>query len=151
MRTVVLTRGPSTPEGTFGIFQLDDGWKCFSGELPWFSNAPGHSSIPPLAYPVEWALSPKHGWCYHIRNVPGRSLCEIHSANWMGDELEGKKCQLEGCIALGLEVGELEGQKALLSSKDAIAKFHEHMNREPFQLVIHNAPPEEAVAERKVA
>ena len=150
MRTAVIVRNSSTDDGTFGQFTLDDGWKCYSGELPDRENMPSLSRIPSGAYLCRWALSPNHGWCYHVTNVPGRSEIEIHAGNWCGDRQLGKKCDLLGCIALGLGFGELDGQAALLQSKAAIEEFHKQMDREDLQLIIHDAPqpicdPEDSV------
>lgn len=158
MRTVVLMRSEVGDAGTFGTFTLDDGVKFASGELPWRENRTGLSSIPAGAYTCEWDLSKKHGWCYHVRNVPQRSDVEIHAANWMGDESElnpatgiAYRCELLGCIALGDSVGVLDKQKALISSKDAIGRFEKNLDRKPFQLIVHDPPPEEAAVERKIA
>jgi hypothetical protein len=117
-----------------------DGWKCVSGELPKRDNIRGMSCINAGAYMAEWMLSPTHGWCYHILGVPNRSEIEIHSANFCGDRFLQKKCELRGCIALGKDIGMLDGQTAVLSSKEAIREFHEKMNGETFQLIIHDVP-----------
>ena len=134
--SATLVRKQSSDEGTFGVLTLFDGTTFQTGELPWRVNLQGKSCIPAGTYTCHWRESPKHGWCYHVDWVEGRSDVEIHSANWMGDADKGYKCQLLGCIALGMTLGELEGQMAVLSSLDAIAKFHEIMAGAPFQLVI---------------
>lgn len=146
MRVAVLLRQPSTDEGTFGTLTLDDGWKCATGELPARENQAGLSSIPAGAYICKWQLSPKHGWCYHVTGVSGRSDIEIHSANFCGDRLLGKRCQLLGCIAPGESVGPLKlddmaaPQMAVLSSREATEELNRRMDREDFQLIIHDAP-----------
>lgn len=140
MRTITLIRGPSTDKGIFGKLLLDDGWWCFTGELPWDNNLPRYSCIPTGTDTCHWIDSPKHGMCYQIMDVPDRSMIEIHSANFMGDERKGYVSQLLGCIALGMAIGELDTgdgtQIALLRSKEAIAEFERRMNKEDFQLVI---------------
>lgn len=147
MRTAVLERLTESDAGTFGRLTLDDGAKFLTGELPWRDNKTGKSCIPPGVYLCSWAISPKHGWCYHVDSVPGRSDVEIHSANWMGDVMKqnpvtGKpyQCQLLGCIALGTTTGMLDGQMSVLDSRHAIDGFHENLKRESFQLVIHDIP-----------
>lgn len=139
MRTVIISRQSSGDEGTFGQLTADDGWKCFTGELPWRENLKGYSCVPPGAYTCQWLLSPTHGWCYHVTGVSGRSEIEIHSANFCGDRMLGKLCELRGCITLGKSIGKLKDQLAILMSKDTVQEFSEKMNRETFQLVIHGA------------
>lgn len=146
MRKVTLTRTETGDEGTFGTIVTDSGFSVYSGELPWRGNAPGKSCIPAGAYVCQKAVSPKHGPCYYITDVPGgRTDIEIHSANWMGDESKGFKCQLLGCIAPGRAIGELIGQKAVLSSRDALIGLEADLEGEPFHLVIawgNNLNPE---------
>ena len=133
---VILTRSPSTDQGTFGTFVLEDGTSYHSLELPWRSNMNGVSCIPPGEYTCHWIYSPKHGECYQVMDVLGRSMIEIHSANFAGDASKGYISQLLGCIALGLSVGVLNGQLAVLNSKGAIADFEAKQNKEDFQLTI---------------
>jgi hypothetical protein len=142
MRTATLTRSPSTDDGTFGKLVLDDGTTFFTGELPWRDNKNGTSCIPPgpeessIVYLCKRIDSPKHGPCYQVTGVPHRDMIEIHSANYMGDSTKGKICQLLGCIALGMSIGILNGQMAVLRSKVAIAAFEKNLNEENFELTI---------------
>jgi len=134
MRKAILIRYESTNEGTFGMLRVDPGKFWHSGELNWHDNQNGISCIPEGTYTCKWFNSPKHGWCYQVYDVPNRHLIEIHSANWMGDTPLIK--QLEGCIALGKDIGVLSDQKCLLKSKVAIQEFEEEMNTSDFQLTI---------------
>ena len=136
MRHIKISRGPSTNDGTFGKMVLDDNTTFFTGELPWDNNKNRTSSIPVGTYICKWILSPKHGHCYQVTNVPNRDMIEIHSANFMGDVSQGKISQLLGCIALGLNIGPLEGQQAVLQSKVAISNFEHNMKEEDFELTI---------------
>ena len=136
---LTVQRMSTSDQGTFGMAFLDIGWNAHSLELPWRNNETGKSCILPGTYNAEWINSPKHGWCYMLKDVPGRTDVEIHSANWAGDASQGLKCQLLGCIALGLSVGVLEGQNAILQSKDAIAQFHSHTNGQPITVIILDA------------
>lgn len=150
MRTVVLMRDRTGDSGTFGRIVIDDGTRFFTGELPWRNNLRGKSCIPPGSYLCTWLLSRKHGWCYHVTNVPGREAVEIHSANWMGDsgcQNPATKrfyvCQLEGCIAPGMALGTLESQDAVLDSAHALEGFEKSFaqpdgSHEPFQLIVHD-------------
>jgi hypothetical protein len=136
MRQATLRRTQTSDEGTFGVIVTDTGFTCFSGELPQRENASHLSCIPAGTYSCTYRNSPKHGMCYHVENVPGRDNIEIHSANWVGDVTLGYKCQLEGCIAPGLEVNELEGQTAVRASKAALYELETDLNKEAFELTI---------------
>lgn len=133
---VTLTRAPCTDQGTFGTFALEDGATFYSLELPWRNNDRGTSSIPPGVYNCHWINSPKHGECYLIMNVPNRDMIEIHSANFAGDANKGYVSQLLGCIALGMSIGILNGQLAVLNSKGAINTFETRQDKQDFQLTI---------------
>jgi len=132
----VLTRAPSTDQGTLGNFVLTDGTGFYSLELPWQNNHHGLSCIPPGEYTCHWIDSHKHGECYQVMNVPGRDMIEIHSANFAGNVDKGFISQLLGCIALGMTIGILNGQLAVLNSKGAIAAFEAKQGKQDFQLTI---------------
>lgn len=143
MRRAILLSNPSTDDGTFGVLMLDDNTIFRTGELPWRNNSKGASCIPPdphsnnsITYVCKWIVSPKHGECYLVTGVSDRDMIEIHSANYMGDANKGKITQLLGCIALGKTVGMLDGQMAVLQSKQAIAEFEANMAKEDFELTI---------------
>lgn len=144
MITVEIARGESTDAGTFGTLSLNNGeWSCITGELPWRDNDHGTSCIPPGTYTCKWINSPKHGECYQVTGVPDRSMIEIHSANYCGDKTKVNPTtdtyyisQLLGCIALGRSVGVMDGQMAVLKSKETIADFERRMGENDFTLEI---------------
>jgi hypothetical protein len=72
-------------------------------ELPWRNNQQGISCIPKGIYTVRKFISPSHGLCFLVVNVPGRSMCEIHAANFSR--------QLRGCIAPGKIHTDIDGDK----------------------------------------
>lgn len=74
--------------------------------------------------------------CYHVQDVPDRDDIEIHSANYAGDVAKGLRCQLLGCIAPGLAIGQLAGQRAVLQSKEALMALETALNHESFMLTI---------------
>lgn len=136
MKTVVLRRTRMGDQGTFGTLEIDGKPYCVTGELPWRDNARGKSCVPAGEYLVEWDPSPKYGMKYELRAVPDRTTILIHAANHVGDEDLGFKAQVDGCIALGAAVSELEGQLAVRSSKDTVKAFEDLMGRAPFRLRI---------------
>ena len=149
MRSATLTREETSHEGTFGTLETDQGFTCRTGELPWRDNARGVSCIPAGTYQVNWRFSPKHGDCWHIDGVPGRSDVEIHSANLMGNIDEGFCSQLLGCIAPGGSVetfnagtvkGQEKNQKGVVGSGAKLKELQADLASEPFTLIIVWAP-----------
>lgn len=133
---VILKRNESTDEGTFGTITYND-FTCYSGELRWDNNQPNISCIPKGVYVCHWTYSQKFKkMMYLLENVPNRGGIRIHSANLMGNDSKGFKRQLNGCIALGEKIGQIEGQKALLLSKPAIRRFEQLLNGKSFILEI---------------
>lgn len=140
MKTVTLTRMPTTDEGTFSDFHFGD-LKLFATELPWRDNVTGQSCIPTGSYQCLIVDSPKFGKVYGVQNVPGRSAILIHAANFGGDTSKGFTCELLGCIAPCMAIGYLnnhtgESQRAGLSSKLALGKFMQWANGEDLTLII---------------
>lgn len=79
----------------------------------WRDNQRSISCIPKGTYKVVLHNSPKHGRCYHILDVPGRSEILIHAGNTHRDT--------EGCILVGLMFGTIGTTAAILSSRSAMA------------------------------
>ncbi len=133
-----LTRSESGDEGTFGeLLVLDRVFK--TGELPWRDNNPDFSCIPAGTYQAKVTFSNRFQRpLYELQAVPAREHIRMHPANWMGDTKKGLKCQLEGCIALGFAVGQLEDQKAIQQSKAAVAEFMELTQSQDIELTIEN-------------
>jgi hypothetical protein len=136
MRIVTLTRTKTGSDGTFGYLETDSGLQMRSGELPWKNNQRFVSCIPAGSYDCVWAFSQKHGWVYHVIRVPGRTDVEIHPANFCGDIAKGRRSELQGCIALGLNVAPMNGQTALLSSREAFKRFYADLQQAPFLLSV---------------
>lgn len=135
----VLTREPDDEQGTYGKLRLPDGTEYFTLELPWRGNATGASCIPPGTYKVGIRNSPKFGRIYEVMNVPGRTAILIHSGNVAGDKSKGFNSHVEGCILLGLNKGNVGGQKAVQQSRAAVAQFMEKMGGNPFTMSVVGA------------
>lgn len=136
MRYVTLTRTETGDDGTFGVIKTDSGFSCYSGELPWRGNKPDISCIPAGVYVVQRFNSTKHGDCYLITDVPGRSMTEIHKGNFCGDINKGRKSDVEGCVLTGNALGEIAGQPCVIASRDALDRLEADMEKEPFQLTV---------------
>lgn len=139
MRKAVLERFESDQYGTFGNFTTDSGFHVYSMELNWDDNRENTSCIPVGEYNCVMHESPKFGRVYIVENVPNRSQILIHPANWAGDTKLNLRCQLNGCIALGRAIGDVIGQKGLLSSRDAVEGLKNDMEERYFKLEIINA------------
>lgn len=111
---IVRNRALSNATGTYGAMLLDGVAFAATVEQPWNGNAARHSCIPAGDYALLPYDSPKHGPTVVFHNpalaifgtpelIPpgrrGRSLCEIHSANW--------PFQLEGCVAIGTRLAQI--------------------------------------------
>lgn len=140
MKTLTITRQPSTDQGTPGYFEFG-GTVLRCMELPWRDNKPRVSCIPVGDYVATIYASPKHGQVYMLQDVFGRSAIEIHAANFAGDEALGWKSELLGCIAPCVAIGTLtphggREQMAGLQSRTALAQFMDWANREPVHVII---------------
>lgn len=108
---VVRNSSLSSSKGEYGTLYLDGKLFCFTCEQRWNDNKLASSCIPVGPYELRPYDSPAHGKTVVFHNpalniystpelipkgVKGRSLCEIHNANW--------PFQLKGCIAVGREL-----------------------------------------------
>jgi hypothetical protein len=134
MNRLIVTRSPWTNEGTFGEAELVNAagivlWSGDSLELPWRNNQPMISCVPAGVYQTRIVFFGAIGMnVYELQNVPGRTDCLVHPANWAGDAAMGFYTELHGCTALGNGVGILTpsgyaAQQALLASDAAIKAF----------------------------
>ena len=114
-----LTRFMPTCDGLFGVLSVGD-FRCFTVERPWYNNAPNISCIPEGEYRLVLGRYNAGGYpAYEFVDVPGRSLIKIHAANLAS--------QIQGCIAPGQWLGRVEGKRAVVRSKPALAEFMEAM------------------------
>lgn len=105
---MTLTRFAYTPVGTFGRLYLPE-FQCYTVERPWLDNRVKESCIPEGRYRLMRARFHRGGYdTYEVIDVPGRSLIKFHIGNTMHDVL--------GCIALGRQLGYVDGTWAVMSS-----------------------------------
>lgn len=143
MKTVTLIRDKTGPLGTYGTLTVDH-LKYQTLELPWHDNERNKSSIPPGEYIVKWMPSGKFGMKYEIQDVPGRSDCLFHAANWAAGKDTGMVSQLEGCTALGRSRGVVEGayhdqpvkQYGISGSGASVREFEEYLDHQDFRLIV---------------
>jgi hypothetical protein len=131
-----LTRLTTSNDGTFGKF-VCDGFSVYSGELPDRGNLPNISCIPKGVYTCHWTYSPRmKKFTYELENVKGRTSIRIHSANFVGNPSPPFKKQVNGCITLGLQIGIMDGQKAILQSVTAVRQLETLLDKKDFVLEI---------------
>jgi len=105
---------------------------CHTLELAWRDNRRSISCIPPGSYEVKYVNSPRFGAeTYHITEVKGRSHIRIHVGNFYD--------QIEGCVLVGTEVKDLNGDGRLdvVNSRKALAHLKSIVGS-PFTLHIEN-------------
>lgn len=124
MKELILIRTNYGEHQTTGILHVVDGteilFTCYTLELPWRKNMRGVSCVPPGKYALVKEYSPKFKeMLYELKNVPGRSECKFHTANYVN--------QLNGCIAPGRSYFDLNGDGILdiTNSRKTLNALHE--------------------------
>lgn len=94
-------------------------------ERPWSDNAPFVSCVPAGIYFCSKHVSPKFGETFILENhaldvgkAAGEALRShilIHAAN--------RSAELRGCIAPGMDLGVVNGEWAILSSRQALSRL----------------------------
>ena len=144
---LALVRQSTGPQGTLSRGSLDireSGPEWDFLELPWHGNAPNISCIPAGSYHAAMLYSARFGRAlYHLTDVPGRTLIEIHNLNWCGDVALGWHSDSDGCLGIGQEVGTLtpvgdnaRPQLALLYSRLALQDFHNATQGQPLDVEV---------------
>lgn len=115
-----LNRSSTSDNGTFGKLLLGEERLVVTCELPWRNNQPQASCIPKGTYRVTRFTSPSKNkqvgyQVFLVRDVPNRSMIEIHIGNTIKDVI--------GCIAVGLDYGNIGGQAAVMQSTPAMLKL----------------------------
>ncbi|MET0109127.1 MAG: DUF5675 family protein [Candidatus Thiodiazotropha sp.] len=144
MDRLILRRGGSSPQGTFGRLLLPGGDEIWTAELPWRDNTRSKSCIPSGVYRVRYlakSASGKYRDVYHVEEVAGRSGILIHAGNFAGDRDLDYRSHSWGCILPALRVGYLKAgkdkfQRAGLASRSALNRLHETVGRHDFELEV---------------
>ena len=122
-----LTRVTYSDKCIIGKLDIYDGplkvFSCKTLERPWVQNVTRKSCVPAGTYPVVLEYSPHFDReLNELKLVPGRSEVKIHVANYVR--------QLEGCIGVGLSVGDInkDGVPDMVSSRVALDRLHEALD-----------------------
>tara|TARA_R110000764_G_scaffold14461_1_gene41255 strand:+ start:912 stop:1340 length:429 start_codon:yes stop_codon:yes gene_type:complete len=127
IRTIIVKRTKIGYNQSIGTVTVKDGFGAtlYSGvtlERGWRNNERNVSCIPKGHYPIRLEWSNRFSTnLWEIHNVPNRSECKFHAANYWH--------QLNGCIAIGLDLKDInyDGLIDVISSKVAMRRFHEAM------------------------
>ena len=117
---IEIKRIYQTEKVTIGILSIDKEPFFWTLEEPWQKNLANKSCIPQGHYRAHEHRSSRFGQGYKItdlqnREPANRSGILIHAGNTIEDT--------SGCILLGLELGLMKGEKAVLKSKEALNSF----------------------------
>ena len=124
MKTLRLKRLKSNSMGTLGILTIDGVEVCQTLELPWVNNKQNVSCIPDGIYFCKRVNSPHFGNVFEITKVKDRTHVLLHAGNFLKNT--------NGCVLLGLQSGEANGQYCLYKSKpafDSLMKLLEGENK----------------------
>lgn len=132
MTKYYLDRNEFIQDGTFGGISAENGEHiCVTVERPITGD---HPCIAPGTYTFNAFQSPTKGDVWLRDDAAandGRSMIEIHAANWAQ--------QLLGCIAVGESVQDIEGVQGVTNSKATLAMLKQKLP-DSFQLVISGEP-----------
>ena len=115
-----LVRYRQGPHGIFGALTIDGVVSVLTLEHP-------YKSIPANTYYCARDHSGRHQY-WKLLDVEGRSGIEIHTGNTAADT--------EGCILVGLGLGEINGVPGIVNSRDAIEVLLDYIREGSFYLDI---------------
>lgn len=95
----------STDSNTLGFMKFGGLFSCYTLELPWLDNENEISCIPAGTYECEKHVSPTHGECISVKDVPGRTHILIHKGNYTRNTL--------GCILVGKSIADIDNDRTL--------------------------------------
>lgn len=127
MKRARIIRIENSEQGLVGVLVIDGRVECFTLQPDPLDK---HFSIPPGCYHCRRFHGTKYPDTFEIV-VPGHTALLFHILN---DEDES-----EGCIGLGEAVGDIDGQRRILSSGIAFRQFMATMgDDQEFMLIIED-------------
>ena len=138
MKEVLVIRDYQDKEQSLGRLYVRDEngciiFQCECLERSYKDNERNISSIPEGTYPLILEYSNRFNTdLWEIKNVPNRSECKIHSANYW--------FQLNGCVALGKNRKDInnDGFADVTSSKNTVKAFHNIMTGTMARIIVSN-------------
>lgn len=109
-----VVRQRSTPYGTPGRLKLENGFSCYTLELPWHDNEKGRSCTIADVYRgrVWWSPMLKRP-VIRLEDKHGRHDCLVHNGNFAADEIDidgdgvPEVTQIHGCTEVGAGYGDV--------------------------------------------
>lgn len=127
MKRIIIVRTEYTTHQTLGVMLVIQDHKlvyhCNTLELPWQNNERRISCVPPGTYRIVKEYSARFNtMLWELKDVPGRSECKIHTANYVH--------QLNGCIAPGKQYVDINGDGFLdiTNSRTALTALHDALS-----------------------
>lgn len=130
MYTIKITRHQQNENQTIGSLDLFNNdnellFSCVTLERGWNNNEKNISCVPKGEYKAIFEYSNKFKTSlWEIKDVPNRTECKFHASNYW--------YQLNGCIALGLQVLDINNDNFtdVTRSKKTMEVFHEILRYE---------------------
>jgi len=134
MMLLDLIRVGQSSRGTFGVIRFGAVPFVLTLERPWQDNQASVSCIPAGRYRCERVRSPKFGWTFEVKNVPGRTHILFHNGSFIEDT--------EGCILVGEEFSGTWDKPFLSSSQRGFTEFLNMLDGvNAFELNVLDPPP----------
>lgn len=134
MKTLILRRLTTGPQGTFGALVFENAPFVVTLEPEWMDNRPATkeqqgSCIPAGEYYCKRVKSPTFGNTFEITNVPGRTHVLFHKGNLHDNS--------DACVLVADKYGKLRGKNGILSSGPGYDKLMRLLSDDDtFRLVV---------------
>lgn len=119
---VEILRIEESEQGTRGVLRIGKVAFCVTLEPRDEENATNISSIPAQQYICKRVNTPKHGECFQVMNVPGRTNILFHVGNTDTDT--------QGCILVGEKFSKIKNSVSVSNSSNAFFFFMQEL--EPY-------------------
>lgn len=131
MNTRLIIDRKFYPDCTTGRVRFGN-FHCHSLELPWRNNINDISCIPNGIYPCRKIISPNHGECFEILEVPFRTLVRGHIGNFIKSTL--------GCVLFGDSIKDFNND-GILDVTNSGKTFDKLMSVLPEEFVLEIGQP----------
>jgi len=117
---LTIVRVSSLPEGTFGVILHKKKPFAVTGERPWANNLAKVSCIPAGVYLCRRYSSERYDNTFEVTGVKDRTYILFHKGNFPLKDSEG-------CILVAEKFAEINGQVAVMESRDGYGEMMEKL------------------------